>query len=679
MFITFLFSIFFYSSIFSYNPDNPEIPPVPEKPEKSRYDNQHANDIYSQFGIGSNKRNWLGLAEHDKALFERQHECKYWSRKDYYTAIARLRCQISSFPIDVFWAFERGYTFFVNTESKYFYISFKDQENILNQINLYEYEAFRDTVSQFSGYESKVKALHELIHSNKEIEKRVTTNAHNAIAQECDKIESRRLFHEKRDREIKEEQARKEREEAARKKLEEEREKLRNTFYNSLNQITNDALLWNNSSDIARHYGLSNEHFGKRMAALNATQNSGAEYKQLEYTLEAPSIGLIGECNYNQNQFTTHYGNQLQQAVHQECIDVLDRTARLQTVDSLYIYRKDFMDCVDASREFNQIGLTHKATTINDFCFVLLDIGHAMAKGACLGVYYAAYDLATHPLHTGLCLVAGQYVLAYQACKLAYAVADIAITSYYDRLAGYEKLDAYLAPVDALLTQFEKGISAAQAAELATQVTVGWYAQGRMLKGLNSIYGKARMKAIEFIEKYPQAEPELFLATPEGMLLKAGKLSNEKTPFIDSHTNIPKREKSIPRMKTYEQARNKALELIGKVDPHTATPHVGKFGKLKGKIIGTDWHDGDVSFRIDYAPGKGPHINITDYRLGNGVKGNVYAVLFEGTESTVQSLIKHLNTRANLEMTKTIFMQTDNKYLSLILNAIENLNKNKRE
>jgi hypothetical protein len=515
LFIAVLFSLFLYNSLFCYNSENlgtAHIPTIHQKLEQFHGNNKHTNHLYRQFLIEPRRSrvDWshLNWVSKDSALFERHKECRKWTHKDYVIAVIHLCCQEVSYRDDNA-ASLHGFNIFYSDGRRHFYLHRNDEERILNQINLYEYEEFRKMVSHFAGYEKKVQELHNLIHENKRVEANISAKLHNAIAQVCREIEERNL------------REKKEHEQAARKRSEQERERVQDTFHSNLDIIIHEAQSWNDLLDIAGDYGLSNANLEKRVSALEAIQGLEIEYAQLHYTLNVPARELIGECNYNPNDFTTHYGNQLQHVVHQECIALVNQAAQLKPQDNLYEYRKDFMDCVDASREFNQTGLTHKATTINDFCWTLLDIGRAIAHGVCSGVYYAAHDLATHPVQTGLCLVAGEYVLAYQVCKLVYAVADVAVTSYYDRDAGYEKLDAYLAPVDALLTQLENGIKLRDAVQIGTHVAVGWYAQGKMLKGLNSIYSKTRTRAVDFIKKYPQAEPELFLATPEGMLLKS--------------------------------------------------------------------------------------------------------------------------------------------------------------
>lgn len=137
---------------------------------------------------------------------------------------------------------------------------------------------------------------------------------------------------------------------------------------------------------------------------------------------------------------------------------------------------------------------------------------------------------------------------------------------------------------------------------------------------------------------------------------------------------ISQREKVLEKVATYEQARNKALEIIGEVDTHTGTPHLGKQDVCKGKIVGRDWHGDKVTIRLDHDLVKGPHINVTDYRAGHGAKGVSIAIPFEGNKEMVERLLRHLNTEANLTWAKDVLTRVgDEKNLSIIKSALSKI------
>lgn len=107
---------------------------------------------------------------------------------------------------------------------------------------------------------------------------------------------------------------------------------------------------------------------------------------------------------------------------------------------------------------------------------------------------------------------------------------------------------------------------------------------------------------------------------------------------------IGKGEQVLDNVKTYEQARNKALDLVGDLGPNSK-PYIGtlKSSAGYGKVIGRQSADGKVRWRLDYDPNKGTYINIEDFRNGKGANARKIVIPFEGNESTFKSLLKHLN------------------------------------
>ena len=162
-------------------------------------------------------------------------------------------------------------------------------------------------------------------------------------------------------------------------------------------------------------------------------------------------------------------------------------------------------------------------------------------------------------------------------------------------------------------------------------------------------------------------ELELFaqrpqMVTPEG--ISVASLVDDSSAVLAKEANLivnnTKREVILPKVKTYEQARNKALEIIGEVDVHTGEPHLGRLGTEKGKILGRRWHNRKVIMRLDYDPTKGPHVNVTDYRLGKGLNGKSICIPFEGSENTYQTLVKGLNSIETLKHAKVLFLSKRN-------------------
>ncbi|WP_416720832.1 T7SS effector LXG polymorphic toxin [Bacillus subtilis] len=111
-----------------------------------------------------------------------------------------------------------------------------------------------------------------------------------------------------------------------------------------------------------------------------------------------------------------------------------------------------------------------------------------------------------------------------------------------------------------------------------------------------------------------------------------------------SNTVKKSNEIALPKVQTYEQARNQALKIIGDLGPDSQ-PVIGRLGTSAGvgKVIGRRSSDRKVRWRLDFDHEKGPHINVEDFREGKKGNSKKYYIPFEGDENTFISLLKHLN------------------------------------
>jgi len=75
------------------------------------------------------------------------------------------------------------------------------------------------------------------------------------------------------------------------------------------------------------------------------------------------------------------------------------------------------------------------------------------------------------------------------------------------------------------------------------------------------------------------------------------------------------REMILEKMATFEQARNKALSIVGNLGPNSKL-HIGRVGDGKGKVTGRKSADGLLRWRLDWDEKKGCHINVEDFRNG---------------------------------------------------------------
>ena len=95
--------------------------------------------------------------------------------------------------------------------------------------------------------------------------------------------------------------------------------------------------------------------------------------------------------------------------------------------------------------------------------------------------------------------------------------------------------------------------------------------------------------------------------------------------------------------RSYEVARNTALELLGPINPTSRQPFLGRLHEQKGKVTGfMSKNDGVTKvYRVDYDPNKGPHINV---QITGASKTTIhYAIPFPGTRQDVLNIINRLN------------------------------------
>jgi RHS repeat-associated protein len=95
--------------------------------------------------------------------------------------------------------------------------------------------------------------------------------------------------------------------------------------------------------------------------------------------------------------------------------------------------------------------------------------------------------------------------------------------------------------------------------------------------------------------------------------------------------------------RSYEDARNRALGDIGKIDPTTRADQIGRLGEAKGKITGFSTRVDGVwkRYRVDWDPNKGTHINVEISAPGKETVKNAYT--WPGTKEEYLKVIETLN------------------------------------
>jgi hypothetical protein len=373
----------------------------------------------------------------------------------------------------------------------HFYFRDQDFDMVLQQWALYNYDGFWACIKQFPNYYHRIAYIHDLSHDDPAINPQLSNDARQRLCNEY--VQANFLAQ-----------------------------------YGERNEYLADA---HELQDIAMLYDFGNiERINKRIATIQEMEVNGARYTANVYHLNPYALPLIKQAHCNENRYQRCYGNQLQQLVHQECLDIINQINVLPSNSALYDYQYSLMGYADAACEYNQLGFTFKALTIADFCWalfdcgrVLIECGHSALEGTRDGIIGAVCDIADHPLETAVCLMAGEYVLAFHLSKLVYNVADLGITYLKDSEAGSAKWHEYTAPLDKLIEAIDKDqIKLRDIVKSGTRFVVQWKVQGKLLGCLGTFFKTAKDKVVAFIKNNPLWQPEQYLATPDGTVIKAG-------------------------------------------------------------------------------------------------------------------------------------------------------------
>jgi len=411
------------------------------------------------------------------------------------------------------------------------------EQEVLEQHHLYLFPNFITSIKAFSGYRSYIKNLYRqlldkqgkgyhvrkifgLVNSGYKQLLAVTEKLHQEIVAQEKAEETQRAVAQKKHQQDKA------------KLIRIQHDHVATTFDAQRDELMQESREWYALLEIYTEEQVGNTtRIERRIQTVNRINNDQMIYTEQSYTLSSSAVQLIQHTGGDFANYHNNYGNQLQQTIHQECIDGIEHLATMRPSAIMHSYQHGIAECFDAAREYNQAGFTSKAATISDFCWTLLDYGKAIAEGAVDGVIGAVKDIAEHPVQAAICAVAGEYVLAYQLSKVLYNVADIGITALIDTNRAAQKWDDYIAPVTQLIDAIQhKQITVRDALKGATQFAVQWQTQDKLLKGLGNICSTAKTKAIEFARNSPLATPQDYMVTPDGILLK----STHNTPSSGS-------------------------------------------------------------------------------------------------------------------------------------------------
>lgn len=294
--------------------------------------------------------------------------------------------------------------------------------------------------------------------------------------------------------------------------------------------FTDELREYENLIQMYQDYGYAHaDRLQKRIEALHpAFAKANDRQATQNYALSNQAAQALENCGYSSNAYLACTGTPIQQVLHQECITLTHTIATSPAGSLANMNGYGLIESVDAAREYNRIGQIKNSLQILDFCWAFVDYSSAILEGAAAGLVGVVHDLAEHPLQTAACVVAGEYVLAYQLSKVVLNVAQIGVHALVDPEQGKREWHDYLAPVTHVINAIQnKEVAMRDTLRGTAAVATGLVAQQKLLGGLGKIYSQAKSNTSLFIQKNPLATPEQYMATSEGVVLKvAGEVNN---------------------------------------------------------------------------------------------------------------------------------------------------------
>lgn len=351
----------------------------------------------------------------------------------------------------------------------------------------------------------------------------------------------------------------------------------------------------------AFHTPIINDYYQRRREAIKSLANT---YQTQQFVLPSNVIKTLEEHDIDANSYISCIGNQLQLALHEEFIAIIDHAA---DVKAIFADHYDLIVCnADIGSCFNKVGQTIKAMSIADWCWAAIDcfttIGDCIivaGQGAVEGVCNTAHAII-HPIQTAQNLARSISYLADCLARMALITGEIEIISALNLDESTQRIQNLSHCFDPVLLTIDKKIheltlhdAIKETALCATEL----YLQGKILHNVGKFYSGAKEKALKLVQelKNPLPEAEVLLQSVEGIEVKVAADSIEYKGFQEAKQSIiniakelhPSLEKNIESLNNLQRqienvAKNVSKERVGK--KFTMDTHVDKINKIEAEV-----------------------------------------------------------------------------------------------
>lgn len=314
---------------------------------------------------------------------------------------------------------------------------------------------------------------------------------------------------------------------------------------------------------------LSYVHNGFRIQRQNAIEQFTHNNPDIHtiyyqnYFLPELSKQYLTAHNIDIEPFTSCEGNALQHVIHQEFIVLTDTTARLWNERKNSADIKELTsviaDFTSAGVSFNHIGELHKAMTLADAGWAILDCIQAAGEGFIEGIASTTHTIL-HPIEaaqnlTQTITTCGYYLgIAFNEINtVANALGNGNFDVAYNR---YNVWSEHCKNVAQVLTEQCKDLKLRDVIKAITQTAVECYATTRALNGFSTFFKHAHRNAAQIAQKISNgAQESTLLMSTEGIPVRVAQ-------EVITQTKLPRsNDKLLQMLSKFESQKIK----VGKI------------------------------------------------------------------------------------------------------------------
>lgn len=284
------------------------------------------------------------------------------------------------------------------------------------------------------------------------------------------------------------------------------------------------------------------------------------------YALTAETTRLFQELDLDDKAFTKCYGNQFQQALHKEFVDVANKAGLLHlqsAKEDIKGLAKEIAAFSDLGSNYLKAGFVLKATYTADFCWALLDCGIAITEGTIRGLKNTGEHLV-HPIETATKLGQAIFDAGYHLTQLLGTLVDDIYISFTNPAESATRLDQRIERTMALVQAIENKLKNMPPRDVAKKsaeiITEGWL-EGKLL----SIFGKFCSSSKKFYENITKmTSAEKVAVTAEGLPIPF-QIAEEitKNNFLKKNiVSFSETEQNITQLNKLNVVASKSPEII---------------------------------------------------------------------------------------------------------------------